>query len=162
MRVFGMFFNGAAVLRMHPKSISNTASSVTNVALSGVTSISGASVLVHYVVLLGNIDFAAVQLISYEQLAQFPSSIKNSQNNSRIFITRFDMLFYYFNELVFVLLIVSGHLIMKIKWNDIFRRCLFILRKYIFVKEELDVFINVFHGKIIICKKLFDSFNFFF
>ena len=85
MRVFGMFFNGAAVLRMHPKSISNTASSVTNVALSGVTSISGASVLVHYVVSLANIDFAAVQLISYEQLAQFPSSIENSQINYRIF-----------------------------------------------------------------------------
>ena len=67
MRVFGMFFNGAAVLRMHPKSICNTASSVTNVALGGVTSISGANVLVHYVVSPGNIDFAAEQLISYEQ-----------------------------------------------------------------------------------------------
>ena len=40
------------------------------------TFISGANVLVHYVVSLGNIDLAAVQLISYEQLAQFPSSIK--------------------------------------------------------------------------------------
>ena len=68
------------------KSICNTASSVTNVAFSGVTSISGANVLVHYVVSLGNIDFAAVQLISYEQLAKFPSSIKNTQVNSRNFI----------------------------------------------------------------------------
>ena len=77
MRVFGMFFfNPAAVWRMHPKSICNTASSVINEALRGVTSISGANVLVHYVVSLGNIDFAAVQHISYEQLAQFPSSIK--------------------------------------------------------------------------------------
>ena len=49
---------------------------------------------------------------------------------------------------------------MKIKWKYIFRRCLFILRKYIFIKEELDVFINVFQGKVIIRKKLFDSFNF--
>ena len=103
---------------MRFESICYTASSVTNVDLSGVTSISGANILVHYVVSLCNIDFAAVQLISYEQLAQFPSSIKNSQVNSRYFFTGFEILFYYFNELVFVLLIVSGHLVMEIKWND--------------------------------------------
>ena len=45
---------------MLPESICNTASGVTTVALSGVTSISGANVLVHYVVSIGNNDITTL------------------------------------------------------------------------------------------------------